>query len=203
MRRLSLLVTVAALAIAALQSPAEAAKGKGKARSGVFGTINGSSFVATNLLGSGDPCMFGTFEPSTNTLVFQALECKGKKRRRQGASVKKNYALVIVACQRANGQVPVLPPPVELVCLAGGYTENKTGRFGVPISTTMWGVQATFDPITFDLVTNLHVRIDAFDGTTISGVLYGVFDSAVSGPGSEVPAPISGEVQFSFPVQVR
>jgi hypothetical protein len=203
MRRLSVLVIVVALASAALLSPAEAAKGKGKARSGVFGTINGKSFGASNLLGSGDSCMFGIYQPATQTLTFQALECK-PKRRRQGVAMKKNFQLLLISCLRADASAPVATPPFEMPCPFSLYEENTTGRFGLPISKTQWGPGVIFNigpPITTE--SNVHVRVDSFDGTIISGAIFGTFTEPVSGPGSEIPAAISGEMQFSFPIQVQ
>jgi hypothetical protein len=54
------------------------------------------------------------------------------------------------------------------------------------------------------------MRIDAFDGTTVRGAIYGVFDDldlpappAVTGTPPTAPAPISGELLFDFPFRVQ
>lgn len=173
---------------------------KKKQRRGVFGVVNGKKFSATNLQGANDPCMFGIYRPTDGILVFSALECR-PKRRRQGA-VRKNYKILLIGCTRFDRSINTSVFPFTLPCQASSYAENKTGRFGTPVSTTQWGANSDFtDPQ--NPTSAVMGRIDGFDGTTIRGVVFGTFTESLAGAGSAVPAPINGEVSFEFPVQVR
>jgi hypothetical protein len=169
-------------------------KGKGKTKPGVFGTINGKAFKAPLLAG----CIQGTYLPEYNILTVSALECKGKRR------AKKNHKVMVFSCQRPRAiDPPFLTPPFELTCPASTYNQTKTGRFGVTTSMTIWSADWSYDAATHTTGSSLRARIDAFDGTTMSGVLYGSFPTPVSGPGSEKPAAINGEMRFSIPVTVE
>lgn len=200
MQRATLLLTALALVCATALPSAEAAKGKGKrktkTKAGVFGTINGKAFKAPNR-GISDACVRGTYIPGQNILTVQAAECKGKHR------PKKNQKVIVISCLRARASDAPLVPPYDMPCPASAYTETRTGRFGAPISTTTWTADFSYDAPTFTTGSNLRARVDAFDGTTISGAIYGAFTTPVSGPGSETPATISGEIRFSLPVTVQ
>jgi hypothetical protein len=191
----------ALLVLAALLSEATVADAMvAKHRLGVFGTINGKKFKASNREGASDSCVFGIYTPATSTITFAALECR-KRRRRQGAQ-RRNYKLLLLACAKYD-QIPGTPtPPFELACPGSGYTETKTGRFGQPKSTTTWG--SSFDYLENSILSSgLRMRVDAVDGTTVRGVIFGVFGVPVVGPASAVPAQISSEVQFEFPFQIH
>jgi hypothetical protein len=200
MRRtiLSLLV----LAVAATVPHHAIAKSKPKGL-GVFGTINGKSFKATNKQGVDDPCLFGTYSPTTNVLAFSALECKGK-RRRQGVAVKKNYKGLLIACQDSDSDPnsPPLTPPFDLTCPFSAYTEFKTGRFGIPVGMDEWGADLTIDPITFQTSSQVNMHVESFDGTIISGTITGVFTQPLAGNATP-PAQIEGEVRFAVPIKVQ
>lgn len=198
MRRLSVLLVVLSLVAVA---PHANARKKSSGKQGVFGSINGKGFNATNR-GVGDLCMNGIYRPDDNILTFQAVECKGK-RRRQGVAVKKNYRVMVVSCLPADASGPTLAPPYDLPCPFSAYTEYKTGRYGTPISTSTWTADTTYDVVNNLTGSALHARIDSFDGTTISGAVYGTFATPVSGPGATGPVSISGEVSFRFPVVVQ
>ena len=199
-RLVALLVLPAILGTLAAPEPA-APKKKPKPRAGVFGTINGRKFDATNLQGAGDPCVGGIYKPAEGIIVFTALECK-PKRRRQGVAAKKNYKIMVISCTKFDGSVDTSTFPYELPCPSSVYEENKTGRFGISKAKTQWGANAEF-PQSGIPTSNLHVRVDGFDGSTLRGVLTGVFEVPISGAGSSTPAQISDEVSFSFPFKVQ
>lgn len=202
MRRPFPLLAVALLLAVATLPHAHAAKKKGKGKQGVFGAINGKPFTATNRSSAEDPCMNGIYRPDDNILTFVAVECKGK-RRRQGVAMKKNYRVLAISCLRADASGPTLVPPYDVPCPFSGYTEYRTGRFGLPISQSQWTADTTYDFVTNTTGSKLHARIDAFDGTTIRGALYGEFAMPLSGPAATGPVSISGEVGFAFPVRVE
>jgi hypothetical protein len=130
MRRLGWLFVVIAMAGATVAPEKTAAR---KPRFGVFGTINGKKFSASNVGRSDDPCVNGIYDQAQGTVVFYAIECRGK-RRRQGTAVKKNYKTLVMACTSFTAGVV---PPYEIPCAGSGYGQTKTGRFGIPKSTTM------------------------------------------------------------------
>jgi hypothetical protein len=198
MMRVGALLMVAALVGVTIVP--ETTAGKRKPRLGVFGTIHGKKFKATNLGGAADPCVNGIYRPSDGILVFAAVECR-PKRRRQGA-VRRNYKVLAMACTNFDPSVNTLAPPYEIPCPSSGYTETKTGRFGQLISMTEWG--SNFE-LTDNLVvtSNLHMRIDAFDGTNVRGAIFGVFEVPLQGATAATPAQITGEVQFEFPFKIQ
>jgi hypothetical protein len=53
---------------------------------------------------------------------------------------------------------------------------------------------------TVDHQSAVRIRIDSFDGTTVRGAFFGVFDLPQQ-PGTPTQAPISGEGHFAFPVK--
>lgn len=190
------LLMIAATLGATLVPESFAARNKDKA--GLFGTINGMKFTATNVQGADDPCVNGIYQPGTGTLVFGAIECR-RKRRRQGVAVKRNYQVLVLACAKYDPNASIVPP-YEIPCPGSGYTEAKTGRFGLPISMAMW--TANFEYLeNFVITSNVRIRIDAFDGTSVRGAIFGVFD--VPGQGASGTAPIEGELQFNFPVRIQ
>jgi hypothetical protein len=191
--------TLVILGIVAAVPQAAIAK-KAKTQTGVFGTINGKSLKATNREGAGDHCVFGIYKPTDNILTFSAIECK-PKRRRQGAT-KKNYKILLVSCLASDAASPPLTPPFDLVCPFSAYTETKTGRFGALVSMDEWGADLTYDTTDFTTHSQVNARIDSFDGANISGVITGVFTQPLAGNATP-PAAISGEVRFSFPIQVQ
>lgn len=200
MKRVTAMLTVLALMCVAATPGAMAAKKKGKAQLGVFGTVNGKSFKATSRDGAGDACVYGTFAPSLRNVSFVAFECKAK-RRRQGAQ-KKNYKGMVISCQGFGEPGTVLTPPFTLACATSVYEESKTGKFGLPVSSSRWIANSdSSDPV--NPTSNLNLRVDSFDGTNLHGALTGSFDLSGGGPGSEVPAPISGEVTIDFPIVLR
>lgn len=200
MKHVTVLLTVLALMIAT--SPAAmAAKKKGKAKLGVFGTINGKSFKATSVDGLDDKCVHGIYDPGDGIVTFYAYECKAK-RRRQGVAFKKNYKGMVISCNAFLQPGEALTVPFDIPCAGSVYEETRTGRFGVPVSTTQWLSNFDFtDPI--HPTSNLRVRGDAFDGTNVRGALMGVFDTPANGVGTAPPVAISGEMTFDFPFEVR
>jgi hypothetical protein len=198
MKRLSVLLTVLTLLIAV--SPGAMAAKKGKAQLGVFGTINGKKLKATSRDGVTDACVNGIYKPADGIIVFTAFECK-PKRRRQGA-VKKDFKGLVMSCSAFAAPGTVLTPPFDIPCAGSVYEQNKTGRFGLPVSTSRWSSNFDFtDP--FSPTSNLRMRVDGFDGTNVRGVIYGVFEVPQSGPLSTVPASITGELTFDFPFRVQ
>jgi hypothetical protein len=191
MRRLRVLLVLTVLA-AGLASDCVAAKRTPPF--GVFGTIRGRPFKARSTGRVGDPCVVTNYAPGDHLVLVSAIECRGRRRR-----TKRNAAHVVLGC---GGFDPVAtPPPVELrQCVSSGYTEFRTGRFGIPISMAQWGTSiGVVDGVAS---TSVRVRIDSFDGTYLQGAFYGVFDS----PLGEVPsptAPIDGEVRFRVPVTIQ
>ena len=164
---------------------------------GVFGTINGKKFNASNVARSDDPCVNGIYDRAQGTVVFAAIECHGK-RRRQGTAVKKNYKILVMAC---TSFTPGVVPPYEIPCGGSAYTQTKTGRFRIPKSTTTWGANFDFTDISHP-TSNVRMRVDSFDGTNLRGAIVGVFEVPLQGPASP-PAPITGEVQFNFPFKLQ
>lgn len=198
MIRSSVVLMVVAL-VGATFAPDAGARRK-KSQLGVFGKINGKTFKATNLEGVNDACVNGIFNVSQKILTFGALEC-GKRRRRQGVAVKKNYKFVALGCSAgADPALLAAAPPYELPCYGSAYSEYKTGRFKIPVSTTTWG--ANFDLSVFPPTSNLRARIDAFDGTTIRGAFFGVFEVPLVGTATP-PAQVSGEVRFELPIKAQ
>ena len=192
------LLLVAALADAATVSPSYAAPHK----NGVFGSINGKAFKATNVQGADDPCVMGIYNQTQGVIVFSAIECK-PRRRRQGA-VRKNYQTIVIACN-INYTMPGPTPrplvaPSVMPCPGSGYTETKTGRFHIPKSTATWTADSQVLP-DFSITSNLMLRIDSFDGSIASGALFGSFD--VPGAGASGSAAVNGEVRFRFPFRVQ
>ena len=137
-----------------------------RVRYGVFGKINGKKFKATNVEGVGDDCVNGIYNPSNGNIVFSAIECR-RKRRRQGVAVKRNYQLVVISCFKGDPDASIVPP-YEIPCPGSGYTEAKTGRFGIPRSMATW--IADWQQVGLITTSNLRMRIDAFDGTKVRGV---------------------------------
>jgi len=192
-RAMPLLVVIMLLDMAT--SPATIAADR--VQSGVFGTINGKKFKATSRQGSGDPCVNGTYDQAQGTVVFVAIECK-RRRRRQGVAVKKNYQTLVMACTSFAAGVT---PPYEIPCAGSGYSEAKTGRFGIPKSMTTWGANFDFTDV-FNPTSNVRMRVEAFDGTNLRGAIFGVFEEPLVGEASP-PAAIDGEVTFDFPIMVQ
>jgi hypothetical protein len=142
----------------------------------------------------------GIFSPGPLTsIVFGAIECR-PRRRRQGAT-KRNYKTLVMACGKYDQSLDTSVPPYVLPCPSSGYAEAKTGRFGIPVSMTQWGASSVL--VGFVVESGVHMRIDAFDGTTVRGAIYGVFDQPITGEASAVPAPIGGEVHFEFPFEIQ
>jgi hypothetical protein len=191
-------VLVAVTLFGALVSE-EAVAGKKRPRQGVFGTIHGKRFSASNLEGVADPCARGIYNPNQGIVTFAALECRAK-RRRQGA-VRKNYKSLVISCTRLDGTLDVPVVPYTIPCAASVYAETKTGRFGQPVSMTQWSASLDLSNPTA-ATSPLMMRIDAFDGTNLRGVLTGRFDTPV-GSGASGSADVSGEVTFDLPLEVR
>ena len=89
---------------------------------------------------------------------------------------------------------------VVMACPNSAYSETKTGRFHIPLSTATWLADTQFLP-DFSITSNLKLRIDSFDGSVASGVIFGSFDQPPSGQAET--AAIQGEMQFRFPFQVQ
>lgn len=198
MDRVGRLFLVMAIACAIMAPAADAAS-----KNGVFGVINGKGFKATNVQGVGDPCAFGIYNQTQGVLVFSAIECK-PRRRRQGA-VRKNYQVIVMACN-INYEMPSpttrpLAVGAVLACPSSAYTETKTGRFHVPKSMATWTANTQFLP-DFSITSNLKLRIDSFDGSIASGAILGSFDDPLP-PNTAGPAAIQGEIKFRFPFQVE
>jgi hypothetical protein len=85
-------------------------------------------------------------------------------------------------------------------CPSSGYAETKTGRFRFPLSTVTWTSDFQLLP-DLSVGSNLKLRIDSFDGSFATGVIFGSFD--VPQNGQAAPAPVQGEIQFRFPFEVR
>jgi hypothetical protein len=192
------LLIVVALAGATAVPPSYAAAPK----DGVFGSINGEAFKATNVQGANDPCVMGIYNQTDGVIVFSALECK-PHRRRQGA-VRKNYQTIVIACN-INYTMPgpttrPLVAPSVLACPSSGYTETRTGRFRIPKSTATWTSDFQLLPDA-SITSHLMLRIDTFDGSIASGALFGRFD--VPGAGATGSAPVDGELRFRFPFRVQ
>jgi hypothetical protein len=197
MYRLGIVLLVTTIVCTAIV-PESMARQK-KTHLGVFGTINGKRFVATSRDGAGDACVSGIYRPNDGIVVFAAVECKGK-RRRQGVAVKKNYKVLAMGCTNFDTSVNTLAPPYEIPCVASAYTEYKTGRFRQPVSMLNWlSSLVLLDPLM--PTSNLHMRIDAFDGTNVRGAIFGVFDTPQ--PPATGTVAISGEVTFDFPFQIQ
>ena len=197
MNRLGVALAATALVVMAA-APESGARRRGP-KLGVFGTVNGKNFKATNIAGADDPCVNGIFKPTEGIIVFGALECRGR-RRRQGTAVKRNYKALLMGCGKFES-TDTSTYPYVVPCASSGYVETKTGRFGIPLSMTEWGV--TFALVDLVPTSSVNMRIEAFDGTTVRGAIYGTFDQPLQGAGSSVPAPISGEVRFEFPFKIQ
>jgi hypothetical protein len=198
MIRVGQLVIVVALAGATAVSPSWAKAPK----NGVFGSINGKKFKATNVQGATDPCVAGIWDQATGVIVFSAIECK-PHRRRQGAP-RKNYKTIVVGCN-INYTMPgpttrPLVAPSMLVCPASAYTETKTGRFHIAKSMETWNSDSEILP-DFSISSHLMMRLDSFDGSVASGALLGSFD--VPQPPATGSAAINGEIDFRFPFRVQ
>jgi hypothetical protein len=134
-RTSALIVVAALLGTAIVPDPAMARKRK--SHLGVFGTIDGKSFKATNLIGAGDYCAHGIYQPASGIVSFYAVECRAK-RRRQGTAVKKRYKILVLACSNFDQNRDPTIHPLEVACVSAIYEEDKSGRFGTPISLTQW-----------------------------------------------------------------
>jgi hypothetical protein len=206
MARGAALGIVAALLGTTLLGESVAAK---KPKDGIFGVINGRKSKATNLTGADDPCVNGIYQPSLGIVTFAALECKGK-RRRQGTAIKikkKMYKTLVMSCSNFDDTVDTTTPPYEIPCIASIYGEWRTGRFGIPVGATQWGTTYDFGP---PVTSSVRMRIDAFDGTSVRGVITGTFDDLSLPPpvvGENIPpaapAAIEGELAFDFPFRVQ
>ena len=199
MKRVASLLVVGAL-VGTVVMPGPVSARKRKPVQGVFGTIHGKKFSATNISGASDPCVNGIYEPSAGGVTFAAIECRGK-RRRQGTAVKKNYKTLVVACRNFDLAANPPTPPYEVPCVATGYSETKTGRFGIAKSTTTWGASIDFSNTGLP-TSSVRVRVDSVDGVNVKGAILGVFDTAET-PDAVPPVAIDGEVQFNFPFEVR
>ena len=192
------LLLAVALAGATAVSPSYAKAPK----NGVFGSINGKRFKATNVQGATDPCVAGIWDQATGVIVFSAIECK-PHRRRQGAA-RKNYKILVIGCN-INYLMPgptTLPlvAPSMLACPSSGYTETKTGRFHIAKSMETWTSDFQLLPDS-STTSHLMMRLDSFDGSVASGALFGSFD--VPQPPATGSAPINGELNFRFPFRVQ
>jgi len=199
MKRVASLLVVGAL-LGTVIVPGPVSAGNRKPVQGVFGTIHGKKFSATNVEGAGDPCVNGIYEPSAGGVTFTALECRGK-RRRQGTAVKRNYKSLVIGCRNFDLAANPLTPPYEIPCIVAGYTEAKTGRFGIPKSMTQWGSSIDFSNPGLP-TSSVRVRVDSFDGVNVKGAIFGVFDTAQT-PDAVPPVEISGEIQFNFPFRIE
>lgn len=203
----TLLGRIAALAIGALLLIAGPVEAKRKPKAGVFGVINGRKFAATNLNGIDDPCVSGIYNAGQGIVTFSALECRGK-RRRQGTAIKikkRMYKTLSMSCSNFDPPVPAVP--FEIPCVISIYGEWRTGRFGIPVSATQWGTTYDFGP---PVTSSVRMRIDAFDGASVRGVITGTFDELNVGPPAigestppTAPAAIDGELVFDFPFRVQ
>jgi hypothetical protein len=200
MKRVASLLVVGAL-FGSVVVPGPVSARNRKPVQGVFGTIHGKKFSATNISGAGDPCVNGIYEPSASAVTFGALECRGK-RRRQGTAGKRNYKALAIGCRNFDPATNPLTPPYEVPCVITGYSETKTGRFGIPKSMTEWGASVDFSTNPVLPTTSVRVRVDSFDGVNVKGAIFGVFDTALT-PDAIPPVEISGEIQFNFPFEIR
>jgi hypothetical protein len=199
MKRVASLLVIGAL-LGTVVVPGPVSAGKRKPLQGVFGTIHGKKFSATNVEGAGDDCVNGIYEPSASAVTFGAFECRGK-RRRQGTAFKKNYKGLVIGCRNFDLAANPLTPPYEVPCAVTGYTEAKTGRFGSLKSLTQWGSSIDFSNPALP-TSSVRVRVDSFDGVNVKGAIFGVFDTAQT-PDAIPPVEISGEVQFNFPFEIQ
>src|SRR5689334_23274151 len=192
-----LAIVVALAGATAVSSYAKAPK------NGVFGSINGKKFKATNVQGANDPCVGGIWDQATGVIVFSAIECKPHRRRQGG--VRKNYKTLVIGCN-INYTMPgpttqPLVAPSMLVCPSSGYTETKTtGRFHIAKSMVTWTSDSEILP-DFSISSHLMMRLDSFDGSIASGAILGSFD--VPGAGATGSAAINGEISFRFPFRVQ
>jgi len=199
MKRVASLLVVGAL-LGTVIVPGPVSAGNRKPVQGVFGTIHGKKFSATNVAGADDPCVNGIYEPSASAVTFGAFECRGK-RRRQGTAFKKNYKALVIGCRNFDLAANPLTPPYEIPCIVTGYTEAKTGRFGIPKSMTQWGSSIDFSNPGLP-TSSVRVRVDSFDGVNVKGAIFGVFDTAQT-PDAIPPVTIDGEIQFNFPFEIQ
>ena len=199
MKRVASLLVVGAL-LGTVVVPGPVSAKKRKPVQGVFGTIHGKKFSATNVNGVGDDCVYGIYEPSAGGVTFYAFECRGK-RRRQGTAFKKNYKGLIIGCRNFDLATNPPTPPYEVPCTVTGYPETKTGRFGIPTSMTQWGASIDFSNPGLP-TSSVRVRVDSFDGVNVKGAVLGVFDTAQT-PDAVPPVTIDGEVQFNFPFRIQ
>jgi len=198
MTRIAQWLVVVALVGTTAVSPSWAKKPK----NGVFGSINGKKFKATNVEGVNDHCVAGIWDQATGVIVFSAIECK-PHRRRQGAQ-RKNYKILVIGCN-INYLMPgptTLPlvAPSMLACPSSGYTETKTGRFHIAKSMETWTSDFQLLP-DFSTTSHLMMRLDSFDGSVASGALLGSFD--VPQPPATGSVAIDGEIDFRFPFRVQ
>ena len=198
MTRIGQWLVVVALAGATAVSPSYAKAPK----NGVFGSINGKAFKATNVEGANDHCVSGIYNQTDGVIVFSAIECK-PHRRRQGA-VRKNYQTIVIGCN-INYTMPGPTPrplvaPSTLACPSSGYTETKTGRFHIAKSMEAWTSDFQLLP-DFSTTSHLMMRLDSFDGSVASGALLGSFD--VPQPPATGSAAVNGELNFRFPFRVQ
>ena len=182
------------LGVALLSDAAEAAKPK----FGVFATINGKKFKAPSNGKADDQCVSGYYQASGG-VVFGAIECHGRGHRRRS---RRNPKVLSFACGVINNppDAPAPTPPFEAPCLAAGYAEFRTGRFGAPVSMTQWLSSFGLGPDGMTPRSGVNIRVESFDGTYVRGAFSGVFDLPQQ-PGTPTQAPISGEGQFYFPVR--
>ena len=199
MKRVASLLVVGAL-LGTVIVPGPVSAGNRKPVQGVFGTIHGKKFSATNVAGADDPCVNGIYEPSASAVTFGAFECRGK-RRRQGTAFKKNYKALVIGCRNFDLAANPLTPPYEIPCIVTGYTEAKTGRFGIPKSMTQWGSSIDFSNPGLP-TSSVRVRVDSFDGVNVKGAIFGVFDTAQT-PDAIPPVTIDGEIQFDFRFEIQ
>jgi len=65
---------------------------------------------------------------------------------------------------------------------------------------TQWGANIDFtDPAL--PTSHVRTRIDSFDGTSVRGVIFGLFEVPITLDASP-PASISGDVEFNFPLKI-
>lgn len=186
--------TTIAVVLVALPWSVAVARKAPKPQYGLFGTIHGKPFKATNNGRNDDLCVSGIYKPGDGIFVMAALECRSLKRRVQ----KKNYKTVALSCSRFDPAVPIVPP-YEIPCYASAYTEYKTGRFGALKSQTTWTSSFILDgPYP---TSGLNLRIESFDGTVLQGKLFGTFDMPLDG--ATGTADVSGEATLNLPVKVQ
>jgi hypothetical protein len=185
----SLLVVGALLGTVIVPSPVSR---KRKPLQGVFGTIHGKKFSATNVEGASDPCVNGIYEPSASAVTFGAFECRGK-RRRQGTAFKKNYKGLVIGCRNFDLAANPLIPPYEIPCIATGYTEARPADSDSEVADPRGSAS-----ISRALSCRRDaVRVDSFDGVNVKGAIFGVFDTAQT-PDAIPPVSLR-RGQFSTP----